>query len=248
MYCPKCGKELPEDAQFCPSCGNSVSTPAVQPDEAQDASDHDQDIPVIEQQTTPPEPQQVTPTASQQTEPSVPNEEIKCPKCGATGCVPQYKQNVSGGGYGCCQGALGSLILGPFGLLCGACGRSVKTTNNLVWICPKCGHEFKKPLSKEEMAKMFRNAIWCVRFAGFFAVMTAFLAAGTMKGNRDFDDGMGFVGLLCGIIVIAITAYAVYFAYSSLEQTEEQQQELKKNIAIAGGITGVCFLLFLLIL
>lgn len=27
MYCPNCGKELPEDAQFCFFCGNSISSP-----------------------------------------------------------------------------------------------------------------------------------------------------------------------------------------------------------------------------
>jgi hypothetical protein len=24
MYCPKCGKEIPDDASFCPQCGASV--------------------------------------------------------------------------------------------------------------------------------------------------------------------------------------------------------------------------------
>jgi len=243
MYCIKCGKELPEGAQFCPHCGNSVSPP-IEPPPLQTASGPNQDIPSTEQQTTLTAPPKVTPTAPQQTVPPVPNEEIKCPKCGAVGCVPQYKQNVSGGGYGCCQGVLGSLILGPLGLLCGACGRSVKTTNNLVWICPKCGHEFKKPLTKEEQAKMFKGALLCVRYTGFMTVMTALLAVFTIK---DFDS-MSFVGLLCGIVAVALMAYLVYNAYSSSEQTEEQQQELKKNIAIVGIITGVCFLLFLLIL
>lgn len=216
MYCPKCGKELPEGAQFCPHCGNSVNTPTVPP-EAQDASGHDQGILSTEQQTTPPEPQQVTPPVS--------NEEVKCPKCGASGCVPQYKQNVSGGGYGCCQGVLGSLILGPLGLLCGMCGRSVKTTNNLVWICPKCGHEFQV-VTKESV---FSNLVILVM--GVEALIGGLLL---LLGG---DELLLLVGLLeiGGGLCMAIPAKIALPEDPLSYLTEEQEQKLKR-IAIIWGV------------
>ena len=27
MFCPKCGKQIPDGAKFCPGCGNKVQTP-----------------------------------------------------------------------------------------------------------------------------------------------------------------------------------------------------------------------------
>lgn len=227
MYCPKCGKELPEGAQFCPHCGNSVNTPTVPP-EAQDASGHDQDILSTEQQTTTPEPQQVTPPVS--------NEEVKCPKCGASGCVPQYKQNVSGGGYGCCQGVLGSLILGPLGLLCGMCGRSVKTTNNLVWICPKCGHEFQV-VTKESVVSNLINLVF-----GGEAVVAGLL----MLLSGGFWTFVGLLELVCGLCA-AIPAKIALPEDPLTYITEEQEQKVKRCAVIVGVFFVLCVLVAFLI-
>jgi TM2 domain-containing membrane protein YozV len=31
MYCPKCGKEIPDDASFCPECGSPVKSQDTTP-------------------------------------------------------------------------------------------------------------------------------------------------------------------------------------------------------------------------
>ncbi len=31
MFCPKCGKEIPEDATFCPNCGSTQRTAPLPP-------------------------------------------------------------------------------------------------------------------------------------------------------------------------------------------------------------------------
>lgn len=220
MYCPKCGKELPEGAQFCPNCGNNVSPPAVSP-QSQDLSGHDQDIPLPEQPSTPP----------------VPNEEIKCPKCGAVGCVPQYKQNVSGGGYGCCTGGLGALILGPLGLLCGLCGRSTKTTNNLVWICPKCGHEFQV-VAKEDVAS---NLGLLVLGGEMLIPMLLMLLI-----EQPVIRTMGFIGAaFCLCMVIATKSALPQDPLTYL--TEEQIRKLKRGAVVGGVFWGVCSVFYLFV-
>lgn len=229
MYCSKCGTEIPEGSQFCPNCGNSVNPPAVPP-QSQDLSVHGQKIPSSEQVSTPAEPQ---PSA-----PPVPNEEIKCPKCGAVGCMPQYKQNVSGGGYGCCSGGLGALVLGPLGLLCGACGRSTKTTNTLVWICPKCGHEFRVQ-SKQEAKRNY--------MAGCLMMLFCALAVDVFLAYMGYDNYWGELmeGIKPLIIFVSVmtAAFIAFIAYIGLYKkppvkfTDEECQQLKSFTVICLVIT-----------
>lgn len=70
--------------------------------------------------------------------------QIRCAKCGCTDCQPINETETSGGGYNAEGGCCGFLLLGPIGLLCGACGSGAETTNTLYWVCKKCGHKFKK--------------------------------------------------------------------------------------------------------
>ena len=75
---------------------------------------------------------------------------IKCPTCGSTNLQytteSETKVETSGGGYSGSKGCLGFLLFGPFGLLCGNCGKSQKTTvTNLhkhFWVCSDCGCKF----------------------------------------------------------------------------------------------------------
>lgn len=220
MYCLKCGKELPEGSQFCPSCGNRVSPPETPP-QTQDLTGRDQDIPLAGQQSTPPE--------SQQSPPPMPNEEIKCPKCGATGCTPQYKQNVSGGGYGCCSGGLGALILGPLGLLCGACGRSTKTTNTLVWICPKCGHEFRVQ-SKQEAKTAYMTGCLMIFFCTLAADVLLHGSGQRVKPWIILMSAFAAAG-------IAFIAYMVLYKKPPVKYTDEECQQLKNFAVICIAIT-----------
>ena len=229
MYCPKCGKELPEGAQFCPNCGNSVS-PSEVPSQSPNLSGYEQDIPLSEQPNTPLEPPLSTPP--------VPNEEIKCPQCGAVGCVPQYKQNVSGGGYGCCSGGLGALILGPLGLLCGLCGRSTKTTNNLVWICPKCGHEFRA-VDKENVQIYLRALV----IGGEMLIPMLLMLLVDQGGIK----AMGLIGIaICLCMVIAAKTALPENPLTYL--TEEQIRKIKSFAVVCGISFGVYSVLLLLML
>lgn len=67
-----------------------------------------------------------------------------CPVCGSTNLQVTTEKNTSGGGYNAADGCCGYMLLGPLGLLCGACGSKVKTTNKTFFVCMDCGKKFAK--------------------------------------------------------------------------------------------------------
>lgn len=83
---------------------------------------------------------------------------LHCPNCKSEDIhpIPESEVKVSGGGYSLGRGCLGRILLGPFGLLCGLCGRGVSsnTTTRLFWLCKSCGNKFRDV--KEERAELER--------------------------------------------------------------------------------------------
>lgn len=231
MYCPKCGTELPEGSKFCPKCGNRVEFDKANP------------------QIAPSEPPQQTVVSPAPQAPKISDEGICCPRCGATGCTPQYRTNVSGGGYGCLQGGLGALILGPFGLLCGLCGRSTTTTNTLVWICPKCGNEF---VQKKDLIESLIGLLWMTS-ASNMAIACVLGAA--IGGDRFIINYvLTPVLLVCGVcsicliwIILQIPRHYNGGTFKTL-LTYWESQRIKKHIFIAVGITFAVFVLSILVL
>ena len=67
---------------------------------------------------------------------------LKCPSCNSTNLqyVTETETKVeTSGGYSGSKGFLGFLFLGPFGLFCGNCGKTQKTTitdeHKHFWVC-----------------------------------------------------------------------------------------------------------------
>ena len=133
IECDQCGMVHPYDDQlfsqheinycisnapiFCPECGNQAAAGMC-------FNTHNTFIP------------KPIPTASYNS--------VTCPRCGGRDCQPINEQYTSGGGYDAGNGCCGYLLLGPIGLLCGACGSETKTTNVLYWVCKNCGHKFRR--------------------------------------------------------------------------------------------------------
>lgn len=69
---------------------------------------------------------------------------IQCPVCGGKHLQAVSETNTTGGGYNAGNGCCGYILLGPLGILCGACGSQTKTTNRTFFICMDCGHKFAK--------------------------------------------------------------------------------------------------------
>lgn len=138
MYCIHCGKEIGDDSIFCPNCGIKIGTEPTSSAENQENNSNA----LLNNNTS---------------------NKLRCPQCGSNKCTPLNQQNVSskGGGYGCLSGGLGFLLLGPFGLLCGLCGRSAhtSTTNTVVWVCSQCGTTFRSEvdLRNEQLLNAMRG-------------------------------------------------------------------------------------------
>jgi hypothetical protein len=68
------------------------------------------------------------------------NPNISCPKCGGKDFEISHEviRKGYGGGKACC----GALALGPFGLLCGMCGKNKVKAEKVYWICKTCGNVF----------------------------------------------------------------------------------------------------------
>lgn len=136
MFCPKCGNSIPDGVRFCPKCGNPIkkAEPAVPPGPQAKTSAN---------QSSPP---RVGQAPFQKKKGYLMFEDGVCPNCGSHNCEIQVQQNVTGSGsnYSCCNGALGTVCMGPFGLLCGLCGTGSKTTttHKSMWVCKDCGNQF----------------------------------------------------------------------------------------------------------
>ena len=178
MFCRFCGAENPDEAAFCKQCGKQLTL--ITPTE--------------EKYTT----FRNAPSKSSAT--SV-DSEITCPFCHASSgnCHPVVKTDIktSGGGYGFWNGCCGFILLGPVGLLCGACGSSVKTKvrNETWWVCQKCGKEFLSKQSAVERANI------SLRTAALYSL---FLAAGV---GYSFGESSSFwIAAIVALIVIGLWA------------------------------------------
>lgn len=69
---------------------------------------------------------------------------VCCPKCGGTHLQAVNESNTTGGGFSAGKGCCGYILLGPLGVLCGACGSKTRTTNKTFFVCMDCGNKFAK--------------------------------------------------------------------------------------------------------
>ena len=68
---------------------------------------------------------------------------MRCPKCGNFNCIIINEATTKGKDFSVGKGLCGGLILGPIGLLCGACGKGKQIKNTNFWVCNNCGYKWK---------------------------------------------------------------------------------------------------------
>lgn len=68
---------------------------------------------------------------------------MNCPKCGCQNCQVVSETTTTGKDFSAGKGCCGALLLGPIGVLCGACGKGKQVNSTNYWVCPDCGNKFK---------------------------------------------------------------------------------------------------------
>lgn len=68
---------------------------------------------------------------------------MTCPKCGSGDCRIINEVRTTGKDFSASKGCCGAFLLGPIGVLCGACGKGRQVHNNNFWVCGNCGRKWK---------------------------------------------------------------------------------------------------------
>ena len=68
---------------------------------------------------------------------------MKCPKCGENNSQIINEITSTGKDFSASKGCCGAILLGPIGILCGACGKGKQTHNTQYWVCNNCGNKWR---------------------------------------------------------------------------------------------------------
>lgn len=68
---------------------------------------------------------------------------MKCMRCGNDNCQIVNQVKSKGKDFSASKGCCGAVLLGPIGLLCGACGKGKQVSTDNFWVCNNCGYKWK---------------------------------------------------------------------------------------------------------
>lgn len=213
IFCAHCGSENHIEATYCKQCGKQLIKPETT-----------EEIAVIPKET--------------EVEEIRPDKVSMCPFCHSENCRPVNKTNVKthGGGFGFFNALIGFILMGPAGLLCGACGRSVHAdvSNETWWVCPSCGKEF---ISKDIAIKKAEDAT--IRNAVLSALVFIFIS---LWMNQSGSIWLAIIGILGVIVMWALIPVNVEEASGyKIEQILTDANERKEfwHMYIAMIILGI---------
>jgi hypothetical protein len=188
-FCENCGTAYNVDTgAFCESCGNPPETDPIlwlYEDELRENETQSDASAGNKAQTD---------TAAGNSKP-----EIVCPKCGGTKLQISHEivRKGYGGGKACC----GALALGPFGLLCGMCGKDKVKAENVYWICETCGNVFTAKVNENTAPD------------GTKTFETQYGGASANEDDTSWKTGWSSIlkpGNIVGVIVSFITSVVLY--------------------------------------
>ena len=91
---------------------------------------------------------------------------MKCPNCGSENCQYVATTETHGKSFSVSNACCGSILLGPIGVLCGACGTGVQSKTHEYWICNTCGRRFNQyeanKIMENEAQKIDRFVFYCI--------------------------------------------------------------------------------------
>ena len=68
---------------------------------------------------------------------------MECPNCKKNNTQMINEVESKGKNFSATKGCLGTILLGPIGLLCGSCGKGKQIKSQNYWVCNDCGHKWK---------------------------------------------------------------------------------------------------------
>ena len=172
---------------------------------------------------------------------------IFCPKCHSYDLdeTSETETKVSGGGYGFGSGCCGWILLGPIGLLCGFCGRGVKSssTTRELWKCNSCGHKFRDP--EDEYGEYL--GVGAISLIACIAALIAGIVFAAM--DIDFFWIPSWVYITAGVIGTGLSIFALYYINKEYKKKTESDHGiipkdtvfliLKIFAVLIGGLAGV---------
>ena len=130
-----------------------------------------------------------------------------CPHCGGRRLQITTETDVhtSGKNYSGSKGCLGALMFGPLGLLCGSCGQGQKTTttNTTYWLCPDCGHKFRRPEDIREQLDDLKKRRTPVYIAIILILCAFFIIPGIVL-DVSFAKWFGIIIMVINILLIVM--------------------------------------------
>lgn len=139
-------------------------------------------------------------------------QKICCPQCGNEELQVINETNVhsKGKNFSAGKGCLGYLLLGPLGILCGACGRGQRTstTSTTYWICPKCGTKFRNPTDVEVEAASKKRTSAILIFSLLYLLLIAVFAI-----VSDLVGGFGILGP-AGLLLLTVLFIVFMIVYT----------------------------------
>lgn len=221
MFCIYCGKEVSDDSEFCYYCGewlkDGTSTSNIEKINDQVIAEEDE----IEEVSA--------------------YKKLACPRCASTKCQPTVHTttHTQSGGYSCCAGGCGGLLLGPLGLLLGLCGSgsSASTTTQTKWHCMNCGKEF---MSLDDARKAINSQMAAsITLTLLGAIFFVFIGIFSLSAATIFGAIMVIGAFVCWFAVPENAEKTTGYLIDDLMETPEYEQWKRKciyfNLAIIGS-------------
>lgn len=226
MYCHICGKTLDNEARSCQNCGTKMPEMRENLNEKFNAGKCKE---IVVQNAT-----LVEPEADNSPKKATHNGMI-CPRCGEENLQIINEVHVdtqtTGGGYSASKGCCGYMLLGPFGLLCGACGSSAKTTttttNTTHFVCPKCGKKFRKPSDLRAEADKMRSAATASFIAFIVIAVLGFIILAAIGGG---ESAFVIAGLILAVIFVLLAFVLLAKSKGQAEQLNMEADQIERDM------------------